>query len=35
MKVAVVGIGGWGKNHLRVVAQLRGRVSWRLSTQWT
>ncbi|MEM1924616.1 MAG: Gfo/Idh/MocA family oxidoreductase [Pyrobaculum sp.] len=24
MKVAVVGIGGWGKNHLRVVAQLRG-----------
>jgi len=24
MRVAVVGIGGWGKNHLRVVAQLRG-----------
>ncbi|MEZ0319160.1 MAG: Gfo/Idh/MocA family oxidoreductase [Pyrobaculum sp.] len=24
MKVAVVGIGGWGKNHLRVAAQLRG-----------
>lgn len=24
MKVAVVGIGGWGKNHLRVVSQLRG-----------
>ncbi len=24
MKVAVVGIGGWGKNHLRVAAQLKG-----------
>ena len=24
MRVAVVGIGGWGKNHLRVAAQLRG-----------
>jgi len=24
MKVAVVGIGGWGKNHLRVASLLRG-----------